>query len=203
MGEVQLVKRYRIHEHRREEGLDGLVSVIGVKFTEARHVAETAVDLVFRKLGKPPPKSATAITPLHGGQIERLQPFLAQEMLERPRGLNAEVVRGLIYHYGAGYREVLSSLDDGSATSQSALDDACLLEAEVLYGIRVEMAHNLTDMVARRLPQGIAETPEEPYLRACAAIMAKELGWDDTRVQNEVQAVRAICDAGQLRTEAA
>ncbi len=55
-----------------EFGLAGLICVTGVKFTEARAVAEKVVDLVFRKLGRVPPKSTTATTPLHGGGMEAL-----------------------------------------------------------------------------------------------------------------------------------
>jgi glycerol-3-phosphate dehydrogenase len=51
-GDVQLMKKYRIHDHGKDDRVHGLISVSGVKFTEARHVAEKAVRLVFQKLGK-------------------------------------------------------------------------------------------------------------------------------------------------------
>ncbi|MCI0440880.1 MAG: glycerol-3-phosphate dehydrogenase/oxidase [Chloroflexi bacterium] len=63
-GIVQLAKHYALHDHAREDGVDGLISIVGVKFTESRHVAEKAVDLAFRKLGMKPPACKTASTPI-------------------------------------------------------------------------------------------------------------------------------------------
>ncbi|MFN8094984.1 MAG: FAD-dependent oxidoreductase [Vicinamibacteria bacterium] len=50
----------RLHDHGEEGGLAGLVSVQGVKLTTARPVAEKAVDLVLRRLGRPAPAGRTA-----------------------------------------------------------------------------------------------------------------------------------------------
>ncbi len=63
-GDVQLTKAYKIYDHAREHGLDGLISMLGVKFTESRHVAEKAVDLAARKLGRRVATCRTATTPL-------------------------------------------------------------------------------------------------------------------------------------------
>ncbi len=65
-GEVQLTKRPRLYDHRHEDGLDGVISVVGVKFTEARYVASQAGELVCRQLGQRPRPSRTAVTPLDG-----------------------------------------------------------------------------------------------------------------------------------------
>ncbi|GIW54476.1 MAG: hypothetical protein KatS3mg082_0880 [Nitrospiraceae bacterium] len=59
-GEPQLLKQFCIHDHADTEGIDGMISVVGVKYTTARGVAEKAVDLVFRKLRKPVVPSRTA-----------------------------------------------------------------------------------------------------------------------------------------------
>jgi glycerol-3-phosphate dehydrogenase len=54
----------RLHDHEVEDGLPGLVSVQGVKFTTGRSVAERAIDLVGRRLGRELPVGRTASTPL-------------------------------------------------------------------------------------------------------------------------------------------
>src|SRR5919106_294280 len=102
-GGAQLVKRYRIVDHKKEEGVEGLVSVMGVKLTEARHVAEKTIDLVFAKLGATPPKSATAKTPLHGGHIQQFSAFLSEEIQRKPERISADVFQRLIQLYGSAY----------------------------------------------------------------------------------------------------
>ena len=59
-----LSTRPRLHDHEAEDGLPGLVSLQGVKYTTSRAVAERAVDLVFRRLGRAAPACRTAMTPL-------------------------------------------------------------------------------------------------------------------------------------------
>ena len=70
--ECQLLKQYQIHDHRAE-GVTGLISVIGVKYTTARHVAEKVVDSIFESWGQTPPEAKSSATPLYGGEYRQFQ----------------------------------------------------------------------------------------------------------------------------------
>ena len=59
-----LSTRPRLHDHEAEDGLPGLVSLQGVKYTTARAVAERAVDLTVGRLRRDAPPCRTAATPL-------------------------------------------------------------------------------------------------------------------------------------------
>jgi glycerol-3-phosphate dehydrogenase len=59
-----LETRSRIVDHEADDGVPGLVSVRGVKYTTARAEAEKAVDLVLRRLRRDGPPCRTATTPL-------------------------------------------------------------------------------------------------------------------------------------------
>jgi glycerol-3-phosphate dehydrogenase len=63
-GASGLSTRPRLHDHEAEDGLPGLVSLQGVKYTTARLVAERAVDILVRRLGRSSPPCRTAMTPL-------------------------------------------------------------------------------------------------------------------------------------------
>ena len=54
-------------DHARSDGMEGLVSVQGVKYTTARAVAERAVDCIANKLGVPGKTCRTGMTPIFGG----------------------------------------------------------------------------------------------------------------------------------------
>jgi glycerol-3-phosphate dehydrogenase len=191
-GTGELVKRYRLYDHRKEDGVDGLISVIGVKFTEARYVAEKTVDLIFKKLDKKPRKSATAETPLYGGDIEEFQRFLAAETRQQSEVLNPETIRYLIYHYGSAYKDVLKYLDRNPQSVQPYADKSRIVGAETLHAVREEMAHKLTDVIFRRTAWGIAGGAEEAWLKTCAAVMSKELGWDDSKTRREIDEAKAV-----------
>jgi glycerol-3-phosphate dehydrogenase len=76
----------RLHDHETEDGLPGLVSVQGVKYTTGRAVAERAVDLVVRRLGRDLPPGRTALTPLPKARLlegrleERTRAAVREEM---------------------------------------------------------------------------------------------------------------------------
>jgi glycerol-3-phosphate dehydrogenase len=63
-GASGLSTRPRLHDHEAEDALPGLVSLQGVKYTTARAIAERAVDLVARRLGRASPPCRTSVTPL-------------------------------------------------------------------------------------------------------------------------------------------
>ena len=67
-GRLSLLQHSRVIDHATQ-GMDGLISVVGVKYTTARAVAERVVDLVMKKLGRLPLPSRTATTTLPGAAL--------------------------------------------------------------------------------------------------------------------------------------
>lgn len=191
-GDVRLVKHYTLCDHRQEDGIEGLVTVIGVKYTTARDVAEKTIDLVFKKLDHQSPHCRTHETPVHGGDIRRFEEFVQQETTQQPHGLRAEILKPLVYNYGSAYREVLQYADLDADAAQPIAAEANILRAEVLYNIREEMAQKLSDVIRRRTELGSAGYPGDGAVQACAAIMAAELGWEAAKIQNEIREVKAV-----------
>ncbi len=190
-ADVRLAKRYRIIDHEAVDGLAGLITVVGVRFTTARIVAEKTIDLVFRKLGYKPPKATTVVSRLYGGQLERFDDFLAKECEKHPYGLNRGVMSQLVRNYGSAYAEVLQRID-GNPQLRETIADSNVIKAEVLHAVRTEMAQRLGDVVLRRTDLGTAGNPGEAALGECAALMARELKWGQTRVEKELDEVRAV-----------
>ncbi|MGE5444015.1 MAG: FAD-dependent oxidoreductase, partial [Ignavibacteriales bacterium] len=148
--DVSLVKQHRIYDHMKDSGVDGLVSVVGVKYTEARGVAEKVIDIVFEKMGKKPPKCLTRVTPVHGGNMEQFNGFLGRETQKPPYGLSKELLQHLVYNHGSEYSEVLNYIKEHPDWGQTITNTSQVMKAEVLHGIRKEMAQKLADLVLRR-----------------------------------------------------
>ena len=70
-----------------------------------------------------------------------------------------------------------------------------MLKAEVVHGVRMEMAQRLTDVVLRRSDLGTGAHPGAAVVAECARLMAGELGWDAARVERELAEVRAAYPA--------
>jgi glycerol-3-phosphate dehydrogenase len=193
-GVYQGAGKYEIHDHARE-GIEGLITVIGAKYTTARNLARQAIDEVFRKLSRVPPASRTASTPVHGGRIERFDDFLDQAVLKdssRGFGLGADVMRELVLCYGSEYSAVLKPLEEDPSWGRRVAEDRPIIGAMVYHAVRHEMALHLTDVVFRRTGLGTIGNPGGECLSACAAIMAKELRWDGQRVEREMAAASAV-----------
>jgi len=130
---------------------------------------------------------------VYGGKIERFDDYLAQETATPQRKLKPETIRHLINTYGAAYPEVLRYLDDARLCAGDAISHSSpVLRAEVLFGIREEMAQKLTDVVLRRTELGSAGHPGIDPAVACAEIMSAELGWNEARVKKEVEELKMV-----------
>jgi glycerol-3-phosphate dehydrogenase len=195
---VRLIRQSRVYDHQTADKLEGLVTVIGVKYTTARHTAEKAVDLVIQKLGEQQRPSRTATTPLHGGLIDRFDDFLEGALAKRPHGLSEAVVKRLVYNYGSQYHHVLDCLDAHS-TRERPLDEMTqALQAQVRYAIHVEMAQTLSDVVFRRTEVGSVGRSDETCLRICLDTMVAELGWNQERKAREW---REVCNGSDPANE--
>lgn len=178
-------KRSRIVDHQVESGLQGLISLVGVRFTTARGAAQKVVDMTFRKLGRRPPRSSTLVTPVFGGDIDNFADFLHRQISECPPELSPDVLQRLLENYGTAYTNVLAYVSEKSAWV-GRLGGAKVIQAEVIHAVREEMAQTLADVVLRRTDLGTGEIPGPATLKQCADLMAAELGWDDARLRREL-----------------
>lgn len=184
-------KRSRVIDHAKDHGVEGLVTVIGVRYTTSRGVAANVVDLVCEKLRRKVPGSATAVTPIYGGAIEGFDEFRRRTTEQRPPALSVGVMHALLHNHGSHYQEVLKYLDEDSTLAET-VGAPTVIKAEVVHAVREEMAQKLADVVFRRTDLGTAGNPGDSALRTCAALMAVELKWDETRVRKELDEVRKV-----------
>ncbi|WP_413160948.1 glycerol-3-phosphate dehydrogenase/oxidase [Capilliphycus salinus ALCB114379] len=188
-GEPKMLKQYQIRDFA-QEGLPGLISVVGVKYTTARDVAQKTIDQVFKSWGQTSPPSVSAKTPLYGGEIADFSAFLRREITtKQSEGFPEETIRSLVYNYGSVYEDVLGYLKKFPQPSSS--DDA-VLKAQVLYAVDCEMAQTLSDVVFRRTELGSAGELEQSSVQLCAETMANLLNWSQTKLQQELQQVWKI-----------
>lgn len=181
---IQLAKRYVIYDHR-QDGVAGLLSVVGVKYTTARHVAEKVVDHILESWGKRPVKSLSAITPLYGGEIDHFESFVQDQIRKWSRSMEEKTIRRLVYNYGTVYPEVLAYLEKPGP--ESSPDPSRLLRAEVLHAVHEEMAQKVSDVVLRRTEWGSAGYPGSLVIKTCAEVMGEALQWSSTRREQEWQ----------------
>jgi glycerol-3-phosphate dehydrogenase len=181
-------KRSWIIDHERVDRVPGLITVIGVRYTTARGVAEQAVDLALKRMDRSAAPSRTATTPIYGGDYETFDGMMREATSAGEYGLPEELALPLLRNYGSRYRDVLRH---GNGSLPEPVGTSTALRAEVFHALREEMAVKLGDIVFRRTDLATGACPDEASLEWCAGVMAAELGWDRARVEAEIREVRS------------
>jgi glycerol-3-phosphate dehydrogenase len=189
-GSVDLVRHHYIHDHQ-PDGAAGLLSVVGVKYTTARQVAQEVIDRVFHTWGKQGPASVSASKSLQGGEIRRFDEFVQELIKEQPCGLSESCLQSLARNYGSDLPAVLAEIDP-AWKSQGKDEALALARAEVRHAVKEEMAFTLEDVLLRRTELGTAAKPAAETISAAAAEMAVLFGWDEQKTHSEIEEVNEI-----------
>jgi glycerol-3-phosphate dehydrogenase len=189
---VALLKNSRVRDHR-EDGWSGLMSVVGVRYTTARHTAEQATDLALRMLDRQPVASRTATTPLIGGEIEDYAAFVRNGRRDVAGGVSGERLSRLYGTERARVEAIAAEVLESSAGLAQPLGAKCsVLGAEIVFAVREEMAVHLTDALLRRTDAGSAGHPGCDAVANAAKVMGDILGWSEDRRREEITAVERV-----------
>jgi glycerol-3-phosphate dehydrogenase len=181
-GEPCLRKHTDIIDHEEQGGLQGMLSVRGVKYTTAMGVARqlqriiAGKNLAGQRRRQPAPaaqsRGAAASGPGQDGHLERFAHL-------------AEI-------YGDRAPAIFQIMDREPGTAGFISTSPPLTRAEILYAVREEMAASVADIVFRRTGLGSGHCPLRQVLEEVAAIMAVELGWSGDETVRQVEDVLHI-----------
>ena len=188
-GRPALLSTPLIYDHAAE-GAAGAMTVVGVKYTTARRVAQTAVERLAKSLGKRLTPSRTATTILPGAGIADHEALTIETARACGLELSIATIRHLNTLYAERSADVVRLMHERPELRAPVAPSAETLSAEIVHAIRHEMAMRLSDIVIRRTGLGAAGRPDEASLRASARIAAQELHWTSEQLDAELSAVR-------------
>ncbi len=175
-------RKYEIFDHE-EDGLAGMLTVEGGKYTTSRNLAENVLKTVGRKFGRKE-KSVTAKQYLTGCEIRDMEMFIKQAKLSFAE-FPEHAVDYLARMYGTELPKVMS-LAQKDKQHAAPLNADGEMSAQAVYAIREEMACTLMDILIRRMGIGTLGHPGLTVLARLAEIAARELKWNTTRTANEI-----------------
>ena len=188
---VKLVREGAVLDHQQDYDVEGLISIVGVKYTTARRIAQQALDLAVKKLKIEAGPCRTHLEPVWGGKIERFNDFLKAAVREAPHGLSSDIIQHLVYTYGSEYTTILGYMQNEPSLQMRVVEGLPVTRAEVVHAARAEMAQNMVDIIQRRTELGSAGLPPLEGLCTCGALAAEKLGWDEARIEKSLEEVRA------------
>lgn len=183
-GQGETSKLIRDHEVEIDDA-SGLISIVGGKWTTYRLMAEDTINQAQERMGAVITPSVTRKHPLAGsnGFDEGLS-----KRIEKEYSLAADVAEHLSGKFGSGALQVLALLGENSEWKARIAPKLPILQAEIVYCIRNEMAETIEDLLARRTGAQLYSWAESLVAAPVVAqLLAREKGWDTARTAASVE----------------
>jgi glycerol-3-phosphate dehydrogenase len=181
-------RKYEITGEKKN-GIEGLITVEGGKFTTSRMLAEKAINKALKILKLPKKYSISEYNYLHTCKIDNFKDFVAikqKEYVEFP----PEQIEYLTKSYGVEIDDLFSIIREEGGNKTLNKDGENL--AQVKFAIRNEMAVTLSDIMLRRTGLALLGHPGKETMEMVAKLAAKELNWNDERLTNEIDKLEKI-----------
>jgi glycerol-3-phosphate dehydrogenase len=154
---------------------NGLVSVIGGKWTTYRKMAEDTLSKMMRRNMLPHKKCITEDLKIHGYSVQN--------------------TNGSLAYYGEDSLKIDELIASEPTFARTLSDETGIIAAQVVWAVRNEMARTVEDFLARRTR--VLFTDAKLAIRltsAVAEIMMKELGRDELWKQDQVTAFTELAE---------
>ncbi len=172
-GQPRRSRHGTVTDHERIDGVKGLWTVTGVKYTTARWLAERAVDAIVDRVMSKPCSCTLLGKPLPGGERYAGREAVVNSLVGAT-GLEPAQLLDFAMAYGSRAEQVL---DRGGFERGSGVNG--LLRCRLAYSIREEMAVSAGDLLYRRTSLGVTGG-DAPGLRSeIESLLERELGRRD------------------------
>ena len=171
-------------EHAVVQGVSGLITVAGGKYTTYRVMAKDAIDAAARSMNRRVPETPTDRLPLVGADGFHAT-WNQRERLAAGSGLHVARIEHLLRRYGSEVPRLLAAIADRPELGAPIDGAADHLLVEAWYAAAWEGALHLDDVLTRRMRISI-ETWDRGLTaaKAVVGVVGEVLGWDeDTRVR--------------------
>jgi len=164
-----------------------VMSLIGGKWTTFRAFSEQAADAALQRIGRSR-TSNTKNTPIGGGRNYPKTDAARQQWLadlQQKTGLSAERVQTLFERYGTYAAEIAAFCVAG--TDAPLQSQPTYSQREIAFLAQHEKIVHLDDLLLRRSLLAMLGLVTGSLLIEVADILAKELGWDENRREQEIE----------------
>jgi glycerol-3-phosphate dehydrogenase len=174
-GDARTTKKLTRDHEIELDGASGLISILGGKWTTYRAMAEDTIDAVEKYLNNRTTGCSTKNHPLYGSG--GYGPNFWRDLAKQP-GLSESSARHLAGKFGARASDVIDLARQDPELAAPLVEGHAPLRAEVVFGIRDEMATSIEDVLARRIGLEIDGWREAIQAAPVVAdLLAREFSW--------------------------
>lgn len=178
----------RKHRVIKEGRIGNIITIAGGKLTTYRNMAKDAVDTACQALGVKA-RCVTDKKSLPGGLPMRYEDYLNEAVpeLSAHHAVTPETIRHLISLYGSRTEKVLELVKRERALTETISPESKDMYAQVLYSVREEGTHTLSDIILRRMPLGITASRGAGQAEKIAGLAGRELNWSEDEKQHHIE----------------
>lgn len=165
---------------------NGVFYSVGGKLTSAREDAAVIVDAVCAQLGVAEPcRTKGRLFPWAPDDFAAWSAGIVAQACRL--GVDAECAKWLMRRHGKRASEILCDVESAPSLAARIVPGLPFIVADLQFCAREEMVVHLEDLLRRRLPLLILAQLTQGELEQIAESVAGVLGWDATRVRQEVE----------------
>jgi len=175
-------RRHKLHDHL-EDGIAGLITVVGGKLTTAASLARSCARLI----GVRASEASVELTAI--AQPATLSEAFAQwaAKIEEIAGISSDSALALAEWHGPHALAIARMASHDPALQRSLCSHSTHIVAEAVAAVRHEAAVTLPDILLRRVPVALGACWSEECSREAAARIGAALGWSEEEQQTELQ----------------
>jgi glycerol-3-phosphate dehydrogenase len=190
-GSYETSRKYEVYDNA-VDGIGGMITVEGGKYTTSRSLAREVLRLISEKLNRTLSDPVSDNLYLSGCEIRDMKQFMIRQHLNY-RDFSRNTVEYVSRNYGTESQVVFRIARDNRHYAEVVSHDGEIL-AEVVYAIRYESARTLRDIMLRRTGTGTLGNPGRTVTEKIASLAADLLGWDDRHREEEIASLMKVYD---------
>ncbi len=190
-GSYETSRKYEVYDNA-VDGIEGMITVEGGKYTTSRSLAREVLRLISEKLQRTLSDQVSDNLYLSGCEIRDMKQFMIRQHLNY-KDFSRNTVEYVSRNYGTESKVVFRIARDNRHYAEEVSHDGEIL-AEVVYAIQYESAMTLPDIMLRRTGTGTLGNPGRTITEKVASVAAQLLGWDDMRKEAEIASIKKVYD---------
>jgi glycerol-3-phosphate dehydrogenase len=175
-------RAHRLIDHERQDGIKGLISIMGGKITAYRAIAEETVNVVCQKFQSQIPCITTQDVLPGGLNFNKINiPEIAKTWQ-----IPIESIRYLAGLYGSRLNSVLEYIAKDKSLAAPIATGYPDIRAQIPHAVLEELALTINDFMLRRSLMGLSPQQGKDAVQVVAGQMATLLGWSEQETQTQI-----------------
>jgi glycerol-3-phosphate dehydrogenase len=188
-GSYHTSRKYEVYDNALD-GIDGMITVEGGKYTTSRSLAREVLRLISVKLDRTLADSVSDNLYLSGCEIRDMKQFMIRQHLNYV-DFDRRTIEYVSRNYGTDSKVVFQIARDDPRYAEIISHDGEIM-AEIVYAIKYESARTLRDIMLRRTGTGTLGDPGTDIIGKITSVAAEMLKWDLKRTERETESLMRV-----------